>query len=113
MPPAAALSRLVHEHDLDSMAAENLHAVFSLTRKLPPPDGADDRNHRHRAQRDEMGDWRVCVLTPFGSRIHAPWAMAISGRIRANGGADVEAMWSRRWLCAALSRQRCRARLRS
>ncbi len=42
---------------------------------------------------DELGDWRVCVLTPFGSRIHAPWAMAIIGRIRADGGPEVEAMW--------------------
>ena len=43
--------------------------------------------------RDELGDWRVCVLTPFGSRIHAPWAMAVSGEIRAAGGPDVETMW--------------------
>ncbi len=53
----------------------------------------DDRNIVIERTRDEMGDWRVCVLTPFGSRIHAPWAMAITGRIRASGGADVEAMW--------------------
>ena len=53
----------------------------------------DDRNIVIERTRDEMGDWRVCVLTPFGSRIHAPWAMAITGRIRAGGGADVEAMW--------------------
>src|SRR6202041_1676535 len=31
--------------------------------------------------------------TPFGSRIHVPWAMAVTGRIRASGGSDVEAMW--------------------
>jgi ATP-dependent helicase Lhr and Lhr-like helicase len=29
--------------------------------------------------RDELGDWRVCILTPFGARIHAPWAMALQG----------------------------------
>ena len=27
--------------------------------------------------RDEIGDWRVCILTPFGGRVHAPWAMAL------------------------------------
>ena len=43
--------------------------------------------------RDELGDWRVCVLTPFGSRIHIPWAMAISARIRATGGPEVETLW--------------------
>ncbi len=30
--------------------------------------------------RDELGDWRVCVLTPFGSRVHAPWCMAVTAR---------------------------------
>jgi ATP-dependent Lhr-like helicase len=45
--------------------------------------------------RDELGDWRVCFLTPFGSRIHAPWAMAITAKLRAVGGSsDVETMWS-------------------
>jgi len=31
--------------------------------------------------RDELGDWRVVVLTPFGGRIHAPWALAIEARL--------------------------------
>ena len=44
--------------------------------------------------RDELGDWRMCCLTPFGSKIHAPWAMAATARIRANGGPEVETMWS-------------------
>jgi hypothetical protein len=58
------------------------------------------------ACRDELGDWRVCVLTPFGSRIHAPWAMAATGedpRRRRPGCRDhVE----RRRLRPALSRDR-------
>ena len=32
--------------------------------------------------RDELGDWRVCLLSPFGGRVHAPWAMAIEARLR-------------------------------
>ncbi|HTU61590.1 MAG TPA: DEAD/DEAH box helicase, partial [Polyangiales bacterium] len=44
--------------------------------------------------RDDLGDWRVCVLTPFGSRVHAPWAMAVTGKIRAAGGPEVETMWA-------------------
>ena len=32
--------------------------------------------------RDEIGDWRVCILTPFGARVHAPWAMAAGARLR-------------------------------
>ena len=44
--------------------------------------------------RDELGDWRVCVLTPFGSRVHAPWCMAVTARLRAERGIEVESMWS-------------------
>ncbi len=92
MPRNAALSRLTREHDLDSMAAENL-IRFLADQEIATTAVPDDRTIVIERTRDEMGDWRVCVLTPFGSRIHAPWAMAITGRIRASGGADVEAMW--------------------
>ena len=44
--------------------------------------------------RDELGDWRVCVLTPFGSRVHAPWCMAVTAKLRAERGVEVETMWS-------------------
>src|SRR5205814_3067001 len=32
--------------------------------------------------RDEIGDWRICILTPFGARVHAPWAMAVGAKLR-------------------------------
>src|SRR5581483_11187301 len=54
----------------------------------------DDRTIVIERVRDELGDWRVCVLTPFGNRVHAPWAMAISGKLRAAGLVDVETMWA-------------------
>jgi ATP-dependent Lhr-like helicase len=92
MPRNAALSRLTREHDLDSMAAENL-IRFLADQEIATTAVPDDRTIVIERTRDEMGDWRVCVLTPFGSRIHAPWSMAITSRIRASGGADVEAMW--------------------
>ena len=44
--------------------------------------------------RDEIGDWRVCILTPFGGRVHAPWAMAISARLRESLGLDAQSLWS-------------------
>ena len=34
--------------------------------------------------RDELGDWRVCILSPFGARVHAPWALAIEARLAAS-----------------------------
>jgi ATP-dependent Lhr-like helicase len=93
LPAPAALTRLITEHDLDPVAAENLLRFLAdqaqATGQVP-----DDRTIVIERCRDELGDWRVCVLTPFGSRIHIPWAMAVAARIRAAGGADVETLWS-------------------
>jgi len=93
VPKPAALTRLVSEHDLDPGAAENLMQFLAdqeeATGAVP-----DDRTVVIERCRDELGDWRVCVLTPFGSRIHIPWAMAVSARIRAAGGPEVETLWS-------------------
>jgi ATP-dependent Lhr-like helicase len=92
LPKPAALTRLVAEHDLDPGAAENLLRFLAdqedATGSVP-----DDRTVVIERCRDELGDWRVCVLTPFGSRIHIPWAMAVSARIRAAGGPEVETQW--------------------
>ena len=44
--------------------------------------------------RDEIGDWRVCILTPFGARVHAPWAMALGARLRESLGLEVQSIWS-------------------
>src|SRR5271154_5430176 len=93
MPRNAALSRLVREHDLEPQAAENL-IRFLADQEIATFTVPDDRNIVIERTRDEQGDWRVCVLTPFGSRVHAPWAMAATGRIRAAGGPDVETMWA-------------------
>ena len=93
MPRSAAITRLTREHDLDQLAAENVMRYLAdqevATEQVP-----DDRTVVVERVRDELGDWRVCVMTPFGSRVHAPWAMAVQGRIRAAGHADVETMWS-------------------
>ncbi|GGG95500.1 DEAD/DEAH box helicase [Silvibacterium dinghuense] len=93
LPRNAALSRLTREHDLDLQAAENLLHFLAdqetVTTVVP-----DDRSIVIERTRDELGDWRVCVLTPFGTRVHAPWAMAITARLRAAGQPDVETMWA-------------------
>ena len=44
--------------------------------------------------RDEIGDWRVCILSPFGGRVHAPWAMALRARLRDALELDVQSIWS-------------------
>jgi ATP-dependent Lhr-like helicase len=90
LPPNAAISRLVREHDLDTQAAESLLQFLTdqqnVTTAVP-----DDRTIVIERIRDELGDWRVCVLTPFGNRIHTPWAMA-AAQIQNAGGPHVETM---------------------
>src|SRR4051794_21006855 len=44
--------------------------------------------------RDEIGDWRICILTPFGARVHAPWAMAVGAKLRDSLGIEVQSIWS-------------------
>ncbi len=93
MPPAGAIQRLVQHHDLDAQAAENLMRYLadqSAAAAVVP----DDRTILIERCRDELGDWRICVLTPFGGRIHAPWAMAVAERARTEKGLDVETMWT-------------------
>jgi ATP-dependent Lhr-like helicase len=93
MPPAAAIQRLTTHHDLDARAAENLLRYLAdqaaATGSVP-----DDRTIVIERTRDELGDWRICLLSPFGGRIHAPWAMAVVERVRAETGADAEMMWT-------------------
>src|SRR5258707_7152326 len=93
MPTPAALTRLVTEHDLDPGAAENLMR-FLADQAEATGVVSDDRNIVIERCRDELGDWRVCVLTPFGSRVHAPWCMAVSARAKAERGLDLESMWT-------------------
>jgi len=79
--------------DLDELAARNLATYLDDQREatgLVP----DDRTIVVERFRDEIGDWRICILSPFGGRVHAPWAMAIEARMGAAAGIEVEAMWS-------------------
>jgi ATP-dependent Lhr-like helicase len=91
VPRAAALDRLVRLHDLDAAAAETL--LHYLDDQLAVGAVPDDRTVVIERCLDELGDWRVCLLSPLGSRIHAPWAMAVTAQIRSRTGMDVEMMW--------------------
>jgi ATP-dependent Lhr-like helicase len=91
LSPPAAIARLVEEHDLDKVAAENL--LRYLNDQAAAGAVPDDRTVVIERCLDELGDWRVCLLSPLGSRIHAPWAMAVTALIRQQTGMDVEVMW--------------------
>jgi ATP-dependent Lhr-like helicase len=92
LSPPAALDQLTREHDLDARAAENLLQYLrdqtAATRALP-----DESTVVVERVRDELGDWRVCVLSPRGGRVHAPWAMAVAAKIREETGIEVETLW--------------------
>ncbi|MEO6222289.1 MAG: helicase-related protein, partial [Vicinamibacterales bacterium] len=88
----AALTRLTSQHSLEPVAAENLVRYVrdqAAAGALPDADTIVIERVR-----DELGDWRVCVLSPRGSRIHAPWCMAVVARIKQQLGLDVETLWS-------------------
>ena len=89
----AAVARLTSQHRLDARAAANL---VTYLREQEQATGAlpSDRTVVVERFRDEIGDWRLCILTPFGSRVHAPWSLALAARLRDSLGLEVNAIWS-------------------
>ncbi len=102
-PTARLVERLQQENCLDRSAAVNvlryLEAQRVATGVVP-----DDRTIVVERFRDEIGDWRICVLTPFGARVHAPWGIALQAKLAeqaagsagalADGMGGVELLWS-------------------
>jgi ATP-dependent helicase Lhr and Lhr-like helicase len=84
---------LQSDYDLDRRAAANLVQFLreqqAATRVVP-----SDRAVVIERFRDEIGDWRLCVLSPFGGRVHAAWGLALSARIRDELGLESDAIWS-------------------
>ena len=72
----------------------------------------DDRTIVVERFRDEIGDWRVCILSPFGTPVHAPWAMAIERRLIDRYDMPVETMWGDDGIVHAPARGRRRAAAR-
>ena len=89
--PEVAERRLMEGAGFDERAARNLLAYLedqaAATGSVP-----DDRTVVVERFRDEVGDWRVCVLTPYGGRVHAPWALALQSRLSDRLGLEVQTM---------------------
>ncbi|MBP0453647.1 ATP-dependent helicase [Kitasatospora sp. RG8] len=90
MEPAAATARL-RQAGLDDWAAGNLLDYLTEQRTacghLP-----DDRTIVVERFRDELGDWRIVIHSPFGAQVHAPWALALAARLREKHGLDPQVM---------------------
>ncbi|HUH15788.1 MAG TPA: DEAD/DEAH box helicase [Gaiellaceae bacterium] len=89
----SALTLLRGDYHLDPRAAQNL---LTFLREQAAATGVvpSDRAIVVERFRDEIGDWRVCILTPFGGRVHAPWGMALAARLRDSLGLDAQSIWS-------------------
>src|SRR3954454_17648881 len=80
-------------YDLDERAATNLVTYLreqrEATRVVP-----SDRTIVIERFRDDIGDWRLCILSPCGGRVHAAWGLALGARIREEVGLEADAIWS-------------------
>jgi ATP-dependent Lhr-like helicase len=89
----AARERLQARSRFDERAARNLVAYLDEQQEAT---GAvpDDRTVVVERFRDEVGDWRLCVLSPLGARVHAPWALAVEARLRERLGLEVQSIYT-------------------
>ncbi|WP_098457156.1 DEAD/DEAH box helicase [Flavimobilis soli] len=76
---------------LDPWAATNLLTYVDEQRDATGT-VPDDRTIVVERFRDELGDWRIVVHSPYGARVHAPWALVLAARLRERLGVDVAAM---------------------
>ena len=84
---------LERDYDLDERAAANLLQYLQEQQKathIVP----SDRAIVVERFRDEIGDWRLCVLSPYGGRVHNAWALAISANVRRRLGVEADPIWS-------------------
>ena len=90
-PPDTARRRLMEQHALDARAASNLltylHEQVDATGRAP-----SDKTIVIEQFLDEIGDWRIAILSPFGARVHAPWATAVAARLRQEFDVEVDMM---------------------
>ena len=93
LPPAAAIDTADARSRPRRARRREPAAVPARSDCAPPARVPDASTVVVERVRDELGDWRVCVLSPRGGRIHAPWAMAAAAKIREETGVDVETIW--------------------
>jgi ATP-dependent Lhr-like helicase len=85
--------RLVERYRFDPWAAANL-ASFIADEKEATGALPTDRAIVIQRYRDEIGDWRMVLLSPFGARVHAPWSLAAAAKLRSRYDFEVDSMWT-------------------
>ncbi len=90
---AGLLGELGRDCCLDELAARNLLTYLAEQRDATGV-VPDDKTIVVERFRDEIGDWRVCILTPFGAQVHAPWGIALQSQLTASAEGSVELLWS-------------------
>ena len=85
---------LVASCGLDERALGNLRRYVDEEREATGGLVASDRQIVVERFRDELGDWRVAILSPFGARVHAPWALGVEAQLERRFGMSCQALWS-------------------
>jgi ATP-dependent Lhr-like helicase len=84
---------LVRDHALDARAAQNLVRYVRDQQEAAETLPTDKTIVIERFQ-DELGDYRLCILSPWGARVHAPLATALASRAQSELGVETEALWT-------------------
>jgi ATP-dependent Lhr-like helicase len=88
-----ATDRLTSQHGLTETASESL-LKYLTDQAEATGDPPSDKTIIVESFLDEIGDWRIVILTPFGSRVHAPWATIVGSRLQDETSGEVDLMWT-------------------
>ncbi|MCH2109136.1 MAG: DEAD/DEAH box helicase [Polyangiaceae bacterium] len=92
LPFPAALKHLTQEYCLEDDAARQL--IRYLDDQVREGALVTDKQIVIERFTDDIGDRRTCVLSPFGAKVHAPWAMAVRGALVEERGLDIDVTWT-------------------
>ena len=106
----AGAPQLTTEHELDERAAENL---LTFLREQEQATGVLPSDQAIVVEPSgQIGDWRICILSPFGARVHAPWALALAACRGRSGSRSTSSGRTTRSPCTSrtpMRRRPCRA----
>ena len=89
----ASLAHLTEKCRCDGPSAVALLAYLN-DQRAATGEVPDDKTVVVERFRDQLGDWRVCVLTPYGTRVHTPWALAAQAKLQESLGLEVQSIAS-------------------